>query len=191
MVFMKPEYRERKPELSPLPIVQFALSYARNDWYVFPLTGKIPFKDSQGYKDATTDPQQIQTWWIQHPTANIGLATGERSGIIVLDIDPQKGGYYSVKELQKRYNPLPETRRVSTAHKGLHYYFLYPRDAENYTNCVKLAGLEGIDIRANGGYVVLPPSRLFNRLSYTWADPDTPIAPLPTWLRDLILQERR
>lgn len=188
MVFMKPE--QRTSEIPQLPIVEYALSYAQNGWYVFPLSGKIPFKGSQGYKDATTNEQQIQTWWTQHPTANIGLATGERSGIIVLDIDPQKGGYYSIKELQQTYEPLPDTRRVSTAHKGLHYYFLYPRDGERYQNAVGLAGRVGVDIRANGGYVVLPPSTLFNRLTYTWANPETPIAPLPLWLHDLILRER-
>ena len=67
-----------------IPIVEAALAYAQNGWPVFPLKGKIPFKDSSGLKDATTDPEQIQAWWTQHPTANIGLATGERSGIIVL-----------------------------------------------------------------------------------------------------------
>ena len=53
-------------------LIQAALTYAQNGWPVFPLHNKIPFKNSQGYKDATTDEQQIQTWWTLHPTANIG-----------------------------------------------------------------------------------------------------------------------
>jgi putative DNA primase/helicase len=72
-----------------IPIVEYALSYAQNGWYVFPLHGKIPFKDSNGLKDATIDSLQIQTWRSLHPTANIGLATGEKSGTLVLDIDPR------------------------------------------------------------------------------------------------------
>ena len=186
---MKPEHQQGKLETPAIPIVQFALSYARSGWPVFPLAGKIPLKDSNGHKDATTDLQRILAWWTSHPTANIGLATGERSRVLVLDIDPP-AGYYNLKELQQSHELLPDTRRVNTAHKGLHYYFLYPIDGETYTNSVGLAGCEGVDIRAHGGYVLLPPSRLYNRLFYTWANEHTPIAPLPAWLASLIRQER-
>ena len=187
---MQPE-NIRKAETA-IPIVEYALQYARNGWPVFPLHGKIPFKDSRGYKDATTDEAQIQTWWTTHPTANIGLATDERSGIIVLDIDPSKGGYYGLKELQETYSPLPETRRVSTANKGLHYYFQYPQDNRHtYKNAVGLQGKIGVDVRATGGYVVLPPSKLYGRLSYIWANLTTPIAPLPIWLRDLLIESQQ
>ena len=181
-----PPEQPRKAETPAVPLVEFALSYARNNWPVFPLHGKIPFKDSRGYKDATTNEAQIRTWWSQHPTANIGLATGERSGIIVLDIDPPEG-HFSLKELQAKHAPLPDTRRVRTANKGLHYYFQYPQDGEVYKNAVGLQGNIGIDVRATGGYVVLPPSKLYGRLSYVWGNPETPIAPLPMWLKDMIV----
>src|SRR6266567_700522 len=179
-----------RTEQVSIPLVEFALSYARNGWYVFPLHNKIPFKDSQGYKDATTNEQQIQLWWSQHPTANIGLATGKRSRIIVLDIDPPEG-HFSVKELQATYAPLPDTRRSRTGNKGLHFFFEYPDDGHTYKNAVGLNGLEGVDIRATGGYVVLPPSKLYGRLAYTWGNPETPIAPLPIWLRDLLLEAQQ
>jgi hypothetical protein len=173
-----------------IPMVEVALSYAQIGWPVFPLTGKVPFKDSNGYKDATTYPEQIQTLWAHHPTANIGLATGELSGVIVLDIDPPEG-HFSLKELQSRYTPLPDTRRSRTANKGLHHFFQYPIDGNTYRNAVGLAGMEGVDIRADGGYVVLPPSKLFGRLSYKWGNPETPIATLPMWLRDMMIAERQ
>ncbi|MGZ6280138.1 MAG: bifunctional DNA primase/polymerase [Ktedonobacteraceae bacterium] len=85
-----------------IPIVEAAVSYAQNGWPVFPLHNKIPFKDSQGYKDATTDEQQIQKWWTLHPTANIGLATGEKSGVIVLDIDPPEGLWWPALSRHKK-----------------------------------------------------------------------------------------
>lgn len=173
-----------------IPLVEAALSYAHISWPVFPLHGKIPFKNSRGFKDATTNKQQIQTWWTSHPTANIGLATGERSGVIVLDIDPPEG-HFSIKELQTKHAPLPDTRRSRTANKGLHYFFAYPQDGRVYTNAVGLAGYEGVDIRATGGYVVLPPSKLYGRLSYVWGNPETPLAPLPTWLRDVLLEAQQ
>src|SRR5712692_2255941 len=183
MARIEPEQRK------PIPIVEVAISYAQSGWPVFPLTGKVPFKDSQGYKDATTDPQTIETLWAHHPTANIGLATGERSGIIVLDIDPPDG-HFRLKELQNTYTPLPDTRRSRTANKGLHHFFQYPIDGNTYQNAVGLAGHEGVDIRANGGYVVLPPSKLYGKLFYTWGNPETPIAPLPDWLRNIMREER-
>jgi Bifunctional DNA primase/polymerase, N-terminal len=182
--------RPGKTEQPTIPFVAFALSYARNGWPIFPLHGKIPFKDSQGYKDATTKPEQIQTWWTTHPTANIGLATGERSGIIVLDIDPPEG-HFSLKELQSSHAPLPETRRSRTGNKGLHFFFQYPNDGNTYKNAVGLNGKEGVDLRATGGYVVLPPSKLYGRLAYMWGNPETPIVPLPIWLKDMILEAQQ
>src|SRR5260370_37525760 len=106
------------------------------------------------------------------------MAKGEREEFIVLDIGPPEG-YFSLKELQQTYTPLPDTRRTSTAHKGLHYYFAYPDDGQAYFNTVRLAGLEGVDIRANGGYVGLPPSPLYNKLFYTLANEENTIARLP------------
>jgi Bifunctional DNA primase/polymerase, N-terminal len=186
------EQMRKTPELNAMPLPQEAIYYARIGWSIFPLvaSGKIPYKGSQGYKDATTNHEQIQLWWSQHPNANIGLATGARSGVIVLDIDPPEG-HFSLKELQASHSSLPDTRRSRTGNKGLHYFFLYPDDGQVYKNAVGLAGLTGVDIRATGGYVVLPPSKLHGRLKYLWGNPDTPIAPLPDWLRDLMLAEQQ
>ena len=173
-------------------IVEAAIAYARAGWPVFPLHGKKPFEyilpgqRSHGYKDATTDEEMLRAYWTYHKGATIGLATGEVAGIIVLDVDPP-AGYYSLKKLQNMYGPLPDTRRTSTGNKGLHFFFEYPGDGHVYKNAVGLNDLEGVDIRATGGYVVLPPSKLYGRLPYTWANPKTPIAPLPDWLRDMIL----
>lgn len=179
--------RPGRTEQQDISIVQFALSYAHIGWPVFPLHNKKPYEflapdvQSQGYKDATTDAETIQAMWTYHPGATIGLATGVLSGVIVMDIDPPKG-YYNLKELQKKYAPLPETRRSSTGNKGLHFFFAYPDDGNTYKNSVGLNGLEGVDIRATGGYVVLPPSKLFDRHAYKWGNPETPLAPLPELL---------
>lgn len=78
-------------------LVEAALNYAHNGWPVFPLHGKMPNKDFHWREEATTDPIRIEILWREHPTANIGLATGETSGVIVLDMDPRNGGYVSFK----------------------------------------------------------------------------------------------
>lgn len=183
-----PERNQEKPMqeiLNRLPLKDAALFYARSGWPVFPLAGKIPYEGMHGYKDATTDRTQIAEWWSEHPKANIGLATGRNTGLIVLDMDVPKG-YFGLKALQEQYGKLPETRTTHTAGGGLHYYFQYPDGENSYASTVGLAEQIGVDVRADGGYVVLPPSQLYGRLTYTWATYDAPIAPLPVWLHALL-----
>jgi putative DNA primase/helicase len=64
------------------------LALARRGLWVFPLRprDKVPLT-SDGFKSATTDSGLIEHWWHDVPAANIGIATGERSGIFVLDVD--------------------------------------------------------------------------------------------------------
>jgi len=173
-------------------MIEAALSYAENGWPVFPLSpnGKSPLKGSNGHKDASLSPEQIQTWWNNNPTANIAVATGNPSSLIVFDVDPQHGGHQSFKAIEQRYGPLPETRMSRTAHGGLHRFYQYPNDGNRYPNAVELQGLPGIDVRGDGGYVVLPPSKLYNRLSYIWGKTDIPIAPTPEWLLNALTHQK-
>jgi len=168
-------FQEQNNDIQPeILLSDQALIYARQGWPVFPLAGKIPYEGTSGHKAATTDEAVLTQAWSEHPKANIGLATGNASGVIVLDMDVPEG-YYNLKQLQEQYKALPDTRRSSTANGGLHYFFAYPDDGNTYPNVVGLSGHIGIDIRGHGGYVVLPPSRLYGRKYYTWANPETPL----------------
>ncbi len=179
-------YQEQKNDVqTEIPLSDAALTYASQGWPVFPLAGKIPYEGTIGHKEATTDETLLTQAWIDHPKANIGLATGRVSGVIVLDMDLPEG-YYALKALQEHYGTLPDTRRSRTANGGLHYFFSYPDDGNTYPNVVGLTGHIGIDIRGHGGYVVLPPSRLYGRKYYTWANLQTPLAPVPDWLQKLL-----
>jgi Bifunctional DNA primase/polymerase, N-terminal/Primase C terminal 1 (PriCT-1) len=193
---MKEEfYQERDPMQPEITMRDAALSYALQGWPVFPLAGKIPYEfltpgvKSHGHKDATTDQEKLRAWWSAHPKANIGLRTGRDSGIIVVDMDVPDG-YFGLKELQQQYSRLPPTRTSRTANGGLHYFFQHPQDGNTYPSTVGLADRIGVDIRAEDGYVVLSPSKLYGRKSYTWADPNTPIAPLPDWLHAMLPTKR-
>src|SRR5271156_3703645 len=102
------------------PMLRAALAYAAHFGFaVFPCRprGKTPLTD-HGYKDASKDPAQIQKWWDRCPDANVAIATGAISRIVVLDIDPRHGGDDTLEALQTRYCRLPETPMVLTGGGG-------------------------------------------------------------------------
>jgi predicted transcriptional regulator len=140
-----------------------ALKYAERNIPVFPLRpgGKKPAipksKGGRGYLDATTDPDQIRRWWTRWPNANIGIPTGERTGLLVLDVDAEKNGFTSLDALEKKHEPLPETTTVKTGGGGMHVYLDYPTGS-GIRNSTGQVGA-GLDMRGEGGYVVAPPSR--------------------------------
>lgn len=148
---------------------EWALAYAGMGCAVFPLRprDKRPATEN-GCKAATTDKQQIESWWDACPDYNIGIATGSISGglvVIDLDVDEDKGisGYESLKDWQRENGELPETWTSITGRGG--YHFLYRDGASNRNR----AGLyEGVDIRGEGGYIVAPPSVHPNGRRYEW-----------------------
>ena len=87
-----------------------ALAYARRGVPVFPCEpgAKRPLTRN-GHWDATTDRRAIERWWRRQPSANIGLPTGKKSGIVVLDVDVDDGGLESLAKLEGEDAPLPKT----------------------------------------------------------------------------------
>lgn len=150
--------------------------------------GKHP-RTIHGISDATTDPKQIDTWWRQWPEANIGVATGAVSGIWVLDIDPRHGGDESLDLLEQSHGKLPATVESITGGGGKHLFFGYPA-----TGAVKSRTNHpgaGLDIRGDGGFVVLPPSSHISGQTYMWEASSAPIVnpvnDAPQWLIGLIM----
>ncbi len=149
--------------------------------------GKHP-RDKGWQQQATCDPEKINKLWQQRFSgANIGIACGQDSGIFVLDVDPRHGGDKSLAELLDEHGPMPFTLQVITGSEGMHFYFAWP--GLQIANKVSL--LPGVDIRGGGGLVVAPPSIHISGRRYEWlgdiSDPeDTPIAPAPGWLIQLI-----
>lgn len=147
-----------------------ALQYARLGLAVFPIRprSKQPLTP-HGFKDASKELQQIEEWWNRWPAANIGIATGQVSGglvVIDLDVDKDKGidGRVTLREWEAVHGKLPdETWLAITGRGGYHYFY---RDTATVKN---RAGLyEGIDIRGDGGYIVAPPSIHPNGHAYEW-----------------------
>src|SRR4029453_5581595 len=100
---------------------------------------------------ASVDPAQIQAWWREWPTANIGLLTGDRSRLAVLDIDPRNGGDVALADLEQCYHVLPETPLVLTGGQGKHYYFRLDGP------CASCHPAPGIELQAESAQVVAPP----------------------------------
>jgi Bifunctional DNA primase/polymerase, N-terminal len=168
-----------------------ALYYVRYyQWPVFPLRGKEPLT-SRGFYDATRQEAQVRQWWQTWPDANIGMPTGEGSGVVVLDVDAEHGGFASLSAMQERpgYEPLPATRKAISGGGGLHLYYAYPKDRP-IGNKAQLGHLDGIDIRGQGGYIVLPPSLHASGNRYLWLD-ESPPAPFPAFFFDLATPPRR
>lgn len=144
---------------------------------VFPCRpgGKDPLTD-HGCKDATDDRAQIREWQARWPDANWGAATG--GGIFALDIDMKNGldGGAALAAMIDRHGNLPRHLVNRTPNSGTHHLF---RGDGIRNSAGKIA--PGFDVRGDGGYICVPPSRLATG-DYSWLDPAAPIPVAPEWL---------
>lgn len=135
-----------------------------------------------GALSATRDPEIIRRWWSVDPQMNIGLAMGEASGVIAVDIDPRDGGDETWQQfLDRQKASVPDTLVQQTGGGGQHILFAYSPDVT-----VRSPG-KGIQIKGNGGYIVAEPSTHHTGGRYLWdaeADPleGAPAAAIPAWL---------
>jgi putative DNA primase/helicase len=173
-------------------LLDWALKYANNGYPVFPLhsvrngrctcgksdcnsIGKHP-RTSDGFKSATTDEATIRRWWQTWPDANIGLPTGHKSGVVVVDADGAEG----TRIVQEKLKPNTATARTG---KGYHYFFQAP--AVKLKNQTRF--WEKVDLRADGGYIVAPPSLHVSGKHYEWIT--NLIGGTPEELPDWFVQE--
>lgn len=160
------EYDIDQLDTQPPRLLDAALCYAAWGWPVFPLKpqNKQP-ATRRGFKDATTDTNQIRAWWTQQPY-NIGLPTGHAFDVI--DVDVPTGALFYTAELTG--DDLPDVHgHVATASGGLHLY-IPPTGGGNRAGL-----LPGIDYRGAGGYVVAPPSTLGERgRAWSWVSVPSP-----------------
>jgi hypothetical protein len=181
------------------------LGYARQGWKIIPLhtpdekgvcscskgekctsPGKHP-RTANGVRESSTDEQTIRNWWNRFPGSNIGIATGEDSGIVCLDIDPRNGGNEAFDEIIKTYGTFPVTFEVSTGGGGRHLFFKYP-EGKTVKNSTQKIG-KGIDIKSSGGFVVAAPSLHSSGRRYFIKNHSRP-ATMPEWLLNLSMEEK-
>ena len=189
-----------------------ALAYAARGWPVFPCNPRDktplvkadrdaankPIKGTGGVKRATTDAEQILAWWMQWPTAMIGLAMGDNA-LFALDFDPRcdeaTGEEWTLDRLKSELETqiaasLPASLAVRTPSGGVHVYFPQPAEGEAIRNRGNLP--KHVDVRGVGGYVIAPPSRMADGREYRWlrGDADAPIVAAPASLIE-VLQTRK
>jgi len=163
---------------------QAALRYARQGIPVFPCNrAKRPITKN-GFHNATTDVAQIEQWWSENPNASIGIPTGKTSGVWVLDADVYKPeGKEAFNRLMQEHDPLQATRKQKTGGGGLQYFFRYPGFKIPSRNG-KLEG-PGLDVKGDGGYVIVPPSEHPSGGHYEWLN-DHPVVDAPGWLLERV-----
>lgn len=166
-----------------------ALAYAKQGIPVFPCieTGeraKAPYIDG-GFKNATTDPLQLNLHWTKYQKALIGTPTGLPSGIDALDLDVDatkgKDGVNEWEKLCKAQGIEPYTTKTNkTPRGGKHLLFKHKVGFKNSVD--KIAN--GIDTRGEGGYIILPPSSIDGK-SYESIN-DLPLGDIPDFIMDII-----
>lgn len=166
-----------------MDIIDYALFYASKKWQVFPCRPHDKTPLVKWADEATTDAEKIKAWWKATPNANIGIATGARSGIVVLDIDAGHGGEKTIAALIEQHGEFPITPQAHTGGGGRHIVFQHP--GVEVRNSASKVG-DGIDVRGDGGYIVAAPSIHPNGNEYKWiaqnAPSKTTLAAIPAWL---------
>jgi hypothetical protein len=180
-----------------------ALTHAKNGFYVIPLieNSKRPLI-SDWQNRATTNPLQIDSWWSEHPNANVGIVC-EVSNLIVIDLDTAKNatppspwrelgvknGEDVFKEICSAANDaqLFETYTVNTPSGGKHLYF-YDQNIP-IKQGAEVNGWWRVDTRSKGGYIVAEGSKVINAQtnkleSYSSNGKNSVVLNFPTWLRD-------
>jgi len=159
-----------------MPRSDHALALAERGVPVFPCgSDKRPLV-ARGFKDASTDADITRAWWERWSGALVGVPTGERSGIFVLDIDSAK--HLEADEwLERHAQRLPDTRMHRTRSGGLHLLFQHRAGLKNTASLLS----PGVDTRGNGGYVIWWPSEGLKVLH------GSVLAEVPGWVLDALV----
>lgn len=163
-------------------MLRAAIELADLGYPVFPCApGKKQPLCAHGFRDATTDVARLEAWWQKHPPANIGIPT---EGLVVVDVDGPANDWLA--DQHERRLELADSPTALTPRGGRHHFFRQPPG--KLWGCTEGRLAHRVDTRANGGYVVAPPSVLAGNKTYRWAeglalsDPPEKLPTPPEWL---------
>lgn len=154
-----------------------AAAFLAPTWPCFPCGADKRPVTEHGFKDASRDPLIVRVMFDRPGAALIGVPTGEASDLVAVDLDV-KNGASGLEWLAANAHRLPRTRQHSTRSGGRHLLFRYPAGRSIRNSASRIA--PGVDVRGNGGFIIVPPSP-----GYDIADDAMP-APMPAWLVELL-----
>lgn len=148
-------------------MLDYALKYAELNWSIIPVIphnkDKKPYVPWKKFQSERPSGDQIKKWWTKCPTANIGLITGEISGVIAIDIDSALGQQVYTALFEEIHGTISQTTGKPG---GMHLLFKHPMDGILYKNMTRV--IDDIDIRGDGGFIVIAPSIHNNGVQYKW-----------------------
>ncbi|HUO59527.1 MAG TPA: phage/plasmid primase, P4 family [Candidatus Acidoferrales bacterium] len=157
------------------------LPLARDEgWRLFPVRerAKVP-AISDWPNQASSDEKQLLLWAEQYPRANWGLATGSPSNVFAVDADGVEGALWIEQQRELHGDGWTGTRTSETA-RGRHLFFRLPKNTAVRNSVGAIA--PGIDIRGEGGFVVVPPSTHESGATYQWSSATAAVLDAPSWL---------
>ena len=163
--------------------LEAAIGYLARGWSVIPTRGdKHPRVAAwKPYQERQATGAECAQWW--GPAPGVGIICGCISKLAVLDVDPRHGGVDSLNALIAEGDQLPLTPTVRTGSGGVHFYFLLP---PGLVVATRPGFCPGLDLKAEGSYVVAPPSPHPSGIAYKWeagrALDSLALAPCPPWL---------
>lgn len=142
------DYKLILPEQEGNEAYREAVAAYLRGWSIIPVDPKTKRACLQWrrYQRERVSPGEFQLWRDYEAFA---VVTGQLSGVIVLDVDT--GGVASLRGFD-----IPATAIATTPSGGWHYYFEYPQGQKLKTGSNVLGKGSRVDIRAEGGYTVLP-----------------------------------
>ena len=161
---------------APTNLMEAAVWYCEHGYGIIPIQprGKRP-ASRNGLNDWFDNPDDARRMWTEHPDFNIGIVCGMPShGLVVIDVDEDdeegKHGLDALNDWETLHGELPRTATAITGRGGLHYLYRTSRTTIRPSTNAELC----VDVRADGGYIVAPPSIHPNGTPYRW---DTGCAP--------------
>jgi hypothetical protein len=155
-------------------MLKAALRYRALGWSVIPINprSKKPLIEWDEFQQRLPSQDEIRAWWRRFPKANVGVVTGRVSGLVVVDVETRSRD--KIREITGRF---PTRVRQRTGRGGVHLFYDYPRGLDRVPCRVDKEA--GIDVRADGGYVVAAPSTHPDTgKRYAWLD-QNPLATQP------------
>jgi hypothetical protein len=161
--------------INSTPALNYALTLASMGLACFPCALSKRPACQHGFHAATTDPTELRQLWTHSPGELIGVSTGEASGFDVLDVDPKHAEAF--EWCKTNHERLPFTRVHKTRSGGVHVLFRHAHGLR----CSASRIARGVDVRANGGYVIWWPTTGLPVLRAA------PLAEWPQWLLDQLM----